>query len=491
MKRAALSLLAIFLVLGLFAQTMVTGYVYEDTNLNGRKDRREKGLPQVAVSNGREVVTTDEKGQYTLPVGPDNIIFVIKPANYSVPLDAFNNSAAFYIHKPGGSPAGYKYKGVGPTGPLPSSVDFALIPSAENETFRALVLGDPQPLNMQEIGYFDRGIVSELAGIQNVSFGISLGDIVWDDLDLHLPYKQVMKKAGIPWFNVMGNHDMNFEAITDSLADESFEAAFGPANYAFNYGKAHFIVLDNILYPDPLKQRQYRGGLRPGQLNFLENNLKHVSKDKLLVIAFHIPFMYGENDDYSVAIRQKVFDLIKDFPNVLIMSAHTHIQRHNFYSADDGWQGLKPLHEYNAGTSCGDWHKGEPDANGIPVSTMNDGTPKGYAFLNISGNQYTIDYKVAGKPADYPDEYLPSEGNIIQAADYSPDGGQFLYGNERRQGGVPDWKRKLESDDFLRRGRSGIPGAGHALGSFGRASSRQTAVKPAGKHPPVEGRHAF
>ncbi|MNL28924.1 hypothetical protein D3C87_1505900 [compost metagenome] len=32
---------------------------------------------------------------------------------------------------------------------------------------------------------------------------------------------------------------------------------------------------------------------------------------------------------------------------------------------------------------------------------MRDGTPKGYAFIHFAGNQYTVDYKTAGKPQDY------------------------------------------------------------------------------------------
>ena len=32
---------------------------------------------------------------------------------------------------------------------------------------------------------------------------------------------------------------------------------------------------------------------------------------------------------------------------------------------------------------------------------MRDGTPPGYAFLNINGNQYDVDYKVAGRESDY------------------------------------------------------------------------------------------
>lgn len=38
---------------------------------------------------------------------------------------------------------------------------------------------------------------------------------------------------------------------------------------------------------------------------------------------------------------------------------------------------------------------------GVPISMMSDGTPKGYSFITFEGNRYTIDYKVAGKPADH------------------------------------------------------------------------------------------
>ena len=44
------------------------GYVFHDTNGNGIFDRNESGVRGVAVSNGREVVATDTRGQYALPV---------------------------------------------------------------------------------------------------------------------------------------------------------------------------------------------------------------------------------------------------------------------------------------------------------------------------------------------------------------------------------------------------------------------------------------
>jgi hypothetical protein len=73
--------------------------------------------------------------------------------------------------------------------------------------------------------------------------------LVGDNLSLQKPYADVMKEIGLPWYNVMGNHDMNYEAKEDMLSDETFESNFGPANYSFNYGNVHFIILDDILYP--------------------------------------------------------------------------------------------------------------------------------------------------------------------------------------------------------------------------------------------------
>lgn len=383
-----------------YAQSTATGYVYHDANGNGKRDRRELGIAKVAVSNGVEVVLTDDKGYYELPVGNDNIFFVIKPSGHSVSLNEYNQPQYYYIHKPNGSPE-LRYKGVAPTGTLPQSVDFGLIPSEEPSDFTALIFGDPQPYTLQEIAFFAKGIVTEVKGIQGMAFGLSLGDLVGDDLTLHNPYIKAVAEVGLPWYNLMGNHDMNYDAKVDSLSDETYEANFGPANYSFNYGRAHFIVLDNILYPDPRDGQGYWGGFRKDQLDFVENDLKHVSKDQLVVISFHIPLSYDKEETVRHADRQRLFDLLKDYPYTLTMSAHTHLQRHNFYGKEDGWHQEKPHHEYNVGTTSGDWYSGEINELGVPVSTMRDGTPKGYAFLNVKGNEYSIDYQVAGKPKEY------------------------------------------------------------------------------------------
>lgn len=401
MQKNLLFLILLFSSILAYSQQTAKGYVYEDANRNGKKDRREAGIPNVSVSNGTDVVLTDSKGFYTLPVNDGSTIFVIKPDGYKTPVDENFIPRFYYHHKPEGSPDSFTYKGISPTGSLPKSIDFAFHKQDEPENFTAVIFGDPQPYSIQDMDYFTEKIVNDVKKTDKTLFGISLGDIAGDNLDLHPVYKERMRHLQLPWYNVMGNHDMNYDAPSDEFSDETFEKNFGSANYAFNYGKAHFIILDNILYPDPRDGKGYWGGYREDQLIFLENNLKHVPKDKLVVLSQHIHMKDNSGGSYRLEDRQRLFDLLKDYENVLIMSAHTHLQDQIEYTEADGWKGKKPLHEYNVGTTSGDWYSGKLDEKGLPDATMRDGTPQGYAFLNINGNQYDVDYKVAGRESDY------------------------------------------------------------------------------------------
>jgi hypothetical protein len=193
------------------------------------------------------VTRTDWRGRYRLPVGDDTIIFVVKPRGWSPPIDADGLPRFYYVHKPQGSPSHLRFAGVAPTGPLPESIDFPLARSREPGSFRTVVFSDPQPYTLQEIDYLSRDVVAELVGV-DAAFGLSLGDLVGDDLALFEPLNQAVGRIGIPWYNVHGNHDMNFRAHADEYADETFERVYGPATYAFQVGRVHFVVLDNVIY---------------------------------------------------------------------------------------------------------------------------------------------------------------------------------------------------------------------------------------------------
>lgn len=339
MRRVLLVAILVVTSFCLQAQTVVKGYVYNDLNGNGKREKSEKGIPNVSVTNGIHVVQTNASGVYELPINTDQIISVIKPFGYQNGVNKSHLPQFFYNHKPGGSPA-LKFKGVAPTGQLPASVDFPLKAATNPEDFKMLVFGDPQPYTLEEVGYFDKAVVSEVAGIKNIAFGLSMGDLVGNDLSLFNPYIEAVKRIGIPWYNLLGNHDLDFDATTDSLSDETYEAHFGPANYAFNYGKVHFIVLDDVLYPDPRGGKGYWGGFRKDQLDFVENDLKFVPKDHLIVLAFHIPLSEPKEggDPFRDADRERLFNILERFPNTLSLSAHTHNQKQDFFGKADGWK---------------------------------------------------------------------------------------------------------------------------------------------------------
>lgn len=397
-----LSLFASLMLLVLFpaalqAQEQATGYVFHDKNENRTQDAGEPGIPGVAVSNGRQVVQTNENGRYELPVDNDDILFVVKPKGWMTPVNEYNLPRFYYIHKPKGSP-NLKYAGTGPTGPLPKAVNFPLYQKNDvSDSFRTLLFGDTQPYSLEEVDYLSEDVISELVGIDNVAFGITMGDIVGNNLELFEPVNQAVAQIGIPWYNVLGNHDVNYDVETENLSDEAFERVYGPPTYAFTYGNAHFIVVDNVI--SPAKEKTYVGGLRKDQLTFVENYLETVPKDALIVLNMHIPLV-KHGDSFRQSDQRKLFELLQAYPHTLSISAHTHMQEHKFFGEDaPGWQRPEPHHHFNLGTTSGSWWNGWKNETGIPHTMMRDGTPNGYAFLNIEGNDYTIDWKAAGRPA--------------------------------------------------------------------------------------------
>jgi hypothetical protein len=101
--------------------------------------------------------------------------------------------------------------------------------------FKIAVFGDTQPYNIEQVDFIAEDIVPELAGRNDIAFGLTMGDIVGDDLSLFEPLNQTIAKIGLPWYNVMGNHDINYMSPNDELSDETYERVYGPATYAFEY----------------------------------------------------------------------------------------------------------------------------------------------------------------------------------------------------------------------------------------------------------------
>ncbi len=366
------------------------GTVFEDANRNGTLDPGEKGIGGVRVSNGRTSVKTSYSGRYRIAVNNDTIIFVIKPRNWQTPVDKNNVPRFYYIHKPAGSPKS-KVAGVAPTGPLPASVDFPLYRHPEPDQFRAVFLGDTQVASEEEIGYLAHDIIEELVGT-DAGFAVSLGDIVFDRLNLYEPLVGVMGRMGIGCHYVKGNHDTNYDnGPGQVLADETFERVFGPSYYSYDYGPVHFIALNNPYF---LPGGQYEGRLDPEQMEFLRDDLASIPKNQLVVLMMHIPINEMKDKDH-------IYELLQTHPNLFAIAAHWHTQRHFFLGKADGWNGANPLHLLVNVTSCGNWWGGKKDELGIPDATMADGVPNGYSIISFDGPRYSIRYKAARRPDNY------------------------------------------------------------------------------------------
>jgi hypothetical protein len=375
------------------------GLVFADENGNGLRDAAERGLAGVAVSNGREVTRSDAAGRWRLPADDDAVFFVIKPTGWMTPVDGDGLPRFYHLHKPAGSPPS-RYPGVAPTGPLPASLDFALTARAEPARFTALLFGDTQVRNQKEIDYLAHDVIEELIG-SRAAFGVTLGDVLFDDLSHFETLSATVGLIGIPWHNVLGNHDMNYDAADDRHSDESFERAFGPAYYAFDYGPAHFIVLDDVVWQgqaadaDDYAGGNYIGGLGADQLEFLRQDLALVPAEKLVVLFMHIPFVA----EWIEADREALYRLLEPRAHALSVSAHFHYHEHRFLDAEDGWRGAAPHHHLINATTCGSWWSGAPDEAGIPHTTMRDGAPNGYTLLTVDGADYRLDFKAARRPA--------------------------------------------------------------------------------------------
>jgi hypothetical protein len=372
------------------------GFVFSDRNGTGKKEGN-PGVANVCVSNGREVTRTDSKGQWRLPVTTDCVIFVIKPTGWMNETDADGLPTSYYVHRPKGSPSEFKYAGSKPTGEIPRSIDFALKRQKEDSRFRMVLFGDPQPRNQREIDYMAHDLIEEvIIDARNVDakFGLSLGDEMFNDLSLYGSLNRTIGRIGLPWYNTVGNHDLNFDAQNHETSTESYVTAYGPTYFAFEYANVHFMVLNNVLWHGAAangKPGGFHGEISAVQLEFIKNYLKFVPKDRLLVLAMHIPL-------HEMRDPSHLYRLIEDREHTFSMSAHTHVQGHYFVGEAQGWKGKKPHHHLNHATVCGSWWGGNPDERGIPHATMTDGTPNGYSIVEFDKTNYKVTFRAASRP---------------------------------------------------------------------------------------------
>ncbi len=362
MKRAGLFLCFSLLFFFTFAQKnlqQISGHVFLDANGNGIFDRGEKGLKGIPVSNGDTIVTTSRSGEFSLFVDSTSSIFPILPANLQSTGSSIGN--ANFGYSGGANKSG--------------NFSFGVEKTKRKSKFKMGAIGDVQVSDIQETGYANNSVMSELALRTDIDFNIFLGDLVNENVEDLATLKQMLEKLPAKSWTVAGNHDRD---KTEGSQQQTFNSLFGAADYAFNYGDVHFIVLNNVF---PKGKRGYEGRFTARQLRFVKNDLALVSDNKLVVIAQHIPMVVVKNKD-------EILSLLEKRAQVLIFSGHTHrVSRHYLNSN---------IMEIVAGASSGNWWTGERDWQGIPSALMQCGSPRNYFLIQFNKSDYLFQFKGVG-----------------------------------------------------------------------------------------------
>ncbi len=383
------------------------GTVFENTDGSFRPTAASRGVPDVLVSNGRDVVKTDADGKWSLSVRPGDAVFVIKPTGWTTELDPATQLPRFSVlYLPDGTPAAlnFRFEGIPPTGKLPDSIDFGLRRQAEPPTFKAILFTDTQPESLAELGYVRDDVVAQTAGI-DAAFGINHGDLMFDDLAHYPRYNRIVGTVGLPWYNCPGNHDMNLEAPDNAHSRDTFKRVFGARYSAFQYGGVTFFMLDNVEYlgTDPSKPNgfgKYQGRFGPDQLGFIRNVLAQVPQDSLVVYSLHIPLrtLQGSEPDTANTDTRDFLQAISSHPNCVSFSGHTHTNEHWYFGQAEGFSAGTHHHHVLAAVS-GSWWSGPYDERGIPVAVETDGSPNGFHILSVDGTTYVTTLVPARDPA--------------------------------------------------------------------------------------------
>lgn len=345
------------------------------------------GVPRagVVVSDGINVELTDERGEYQMYTTRQHV-FVSVPEDCEIPvLD--------------GLPRFYKVLDFSVDAKIQR--DFNLLSAPKKTEWTLMAVADPQISNDQDISDFSEYILSDFSEftqpISENTYGISLGDIVWNKPELFSTYKTLMGRTPVPSFSVIGNHDHNESVKNDTESDADFRNVLGPTYYSVNIGDYHMVVLDDVLYSGETGRNDYANTITQEQLDWLEKDLSHVSKDKGLIVALHIPTARW-NRPNNLTNTQALYDLIKDFDNIQIISGHAHNQSTVEIAPN--------MTEYNFAAAMG--------AYWYPLCS--DGTPRGYGVLKFNGNKLVdVKYKSAGFPDDYQMKlYAPKDAVLCQ-----------------------------------------------------------------------------
>lgn len=325
-------------------------------------------LGGVLVTDGYGFARTDARGAFELDARDEAFfIAVITPSGYLAPLD--EGIPQFFL----------------PCTPDRRRYDFRLERwPASTGRYELLAVADPQPKTAEHFERLRTEIIPPLraAADDGARRGVPqaallLGDIVWDAPELMAPVREQFASLGIPVWPVIGNHDHDQTRHTDREAEANYRRHFGPTYYAFDLGRTHYIVLDDIVYRG---RRDYDEQIDPVQIAWAVDYAKRLPAASRVCIAMHAPLVKPWLGFREMASAAPLLDALAGH-EVHFITGHTHLNSN--YDIRDN------VVEHNVAQVCGNlWRD--------PLNW--DGTPKGYQLFSENGDLFEWRYRALDAP---------------------------------------------------------------------------------------------
>lgn len=346
-------------------------------------DQSGKGIPEVVVNNGSQFVKTDANGAWALPTDTvvGKFVSISTPANYQLP-QTDGLASDFYIS-------------VGELAAKANKHDFVLQKRAQvSDQFYFIAVSDPQIRNEREMKRWRQESVPDI--IQTIDslkqkrevVGMTLGDLVFDNMPLYDEYKTSLKHTGATFFQCIGNHDFdqdyqdlhNMEAGTADYGERLYGHYFGPTDYSFNIGKVHIITMKNLNY---VGRKRYIESMTGQQIAWLKNDLSYVPKGSLVILNMHASGWNVVSNANNMCNAADLEDALKDY-QVHVFCGHTHFHQNS--EVNDH------LYEHNIGAACGAWWSGWVNRCGAP---------NGYMVVEVNDSQLKWHYKGTRRDFSY------------------------------------------------------------------------------------------
>lgn len=382
-----------------------------------------KGVPDVVVSDGFEVTTTDEKGIYYLPsLKKNGYVFISIPGNYEVECQN-TNEPLFYRRVTQNNTSTVEQK------------DFSLR-KTDNTHHKLFVMTDfhlaDRNNDLKQYGSFLTDVNKTILGesLEGTKvYGLNLGDLSWElywysnDFALAECMKE-LNKIDCPVFSLPGNHDNDPYKANDWDAEQPFKNTVCPTYYSFNLGNVHYVMLDNIQYLNTngaegvIGDRNYNDLIVDNQMKWLEKDLAFITDNSTpVIVAMHAnlyrnPFLIGSEPVKTTNLQnaERLKEVLSRFSNVHILTGHTHI---NFTVETDDWM------EHNTAAVCATWWWTGKDgyANN---HICKDGSPGGYSVWDINNKNLNWYYKGTGFGKDYQFRAYDLNETYITAEKFAP-----------------------------------------------------------------------